>query len=217
MAPGLAWSGREVLAHTGAVHRWAADIVSRSLRTNETGGSQAFAWTGPDEELTDWFQQGLDHLVVTLRAADADVQCFTFVPGVAPRQFWIRRQAHETAIHRVDVEAAAGLAISEVEPWFAQDGLGEIVGAFAREPQFAIQRPGRLLLVATDGPTWRIDFDGDGNRIVAGSFAIEDAQAAVRGTSDRLYRWAWNRPVSGLELIGDTALIQAWRDTVRIL
>ena len=30
---------------------------------------------------------------------------FTFVGGIAPRTFWCRRQAHETAVHRADVEA----------------------------------------------------------------------------------------------------------------
>ncbi|WP_375424686.1 maleylpyruvate isomerase N-terminal domain-containing protein [uncultured Friedmanniella sp.] len=83
--PGLVWSAREVVAHTGAVHRWAADIVARALPTNETGGSQAFARTGPDETLTEWFLEGLDRLVETLDAAATDLRCFTFVPGVAPR------------------------------------------------------------------------------------------------------------------------------------
>lgn len=215
MVPGLSWSARDVVAHTGAVHRWAADIVSRRLSTNETGGSQAFAWTGPEEELTDWFQAGLDHLVATLSAASADLACFTFIPGVAPREFWIRRQAHETAIHRADVEAAAGVSISGVEPWFAQDGIGELV-AFASERRYAIPGPGRLLLSASDGPSWMIDFARDGNRASSGQFATEIADAAVHGTSDHLYRWAWNRPVHGLQLTGDPTVIQGWRHTIRV-
>lgn len=224
--PGLTWSASEVVAHTGAVHRWAADIVTRSLRTNETGGSHAFAWPGPDgsrpvaeervDELTAWFQEGLDHLVATLRAADDALDCFTFVAGVAPREFWIRRQAHETAIHRVDVEGSTGGTITAFEPWFAQDGLGEIVGAFAREPHFAVQRRCRLLLNATDGPSWRVDFDGAGNSVTTGPLDGDDADAVVRGSSDHLYRWAWNRPVDELEMSGDPAVLRAWRDTVRI-
>lgn len=220
--PGLVWSAREVVLHTGAVHRWATDIVSRSLPTNEAGGSQAFAWSGSDETLTDWFLEGLDRLVECLDQAPADLQCFTFVPGTRARDFWIRRQAHETAIHRVDVESAAGVTVSEVEPWFAQDGLREIVGDFAREPQFAIRRSGRLVLIASDGPGWRVDFDTDGrgagNRVSTGDFDCEDGDAAVCGTSDLLYRWAWNRPIdAGLALIGDLAVVQAWQESVRIL
>lgn len=110
--PGLVWSAREVVLHTGAVHRCATDIVSRSLPTNEAGGSQAFAWSGSDETLTDWFLEGLDRLVECLDQAPADLQCFTFVPGTRARDFWIRRQAHETAIHRVDVESAAGVTVT---------------------------------------------------------------------------------------------------------
>ncbi|HEX6682675.1 MAG TPA: maleylpyruvate isomerase family mycothiol-dependent enzyme, partial [Candidatus Limnocylindrales bacterium] len=164
-----------------------------------------------------WFHQGLERLLDTLRTASADLQCFTFVSGVAPREFWIRRQAHETAIHRADIEAATGVSITEVECWFAQDGLSEVVGAFAREPQFALQGPGRLLLVASDGPSWKIDFDGNGNQVSVGQFAAADADAVLYGTSDRLYRWAWNRPVDHLTATGDLTLLRAWRQTVRLL
>ena len=43
-----------------------------------------------------------------LRSAPADLDCFTFLPAESARHFWARRQAHETAIHRVDAENAAG-------------------------------------------------------------------------------------------------------------
>ncbi|WP_375424687.1 hypothetical protein [uncultured Friedmanniella sp.] len=75
--------------------------------------------------------------------------------------------------------------------------------------------------MASDGPSWKIDFDpdgsGGGNRVSTGELAVEDASAAVYGTSDRLYRWSWNRPVDGLDVVGDLAVLQAWRETVRIL
>ncbi len=145
--PGLGWDAQTVVAHTGAVHRWAADIVARSLATNETGGSAAFAPSVREvSRLHDWLDEGVAILISTLRSAPAGLRCFTFVPSVPPRTFWIRRQAHETAIHRGDVEAAAGGPVTPVTASFAQDGLGEVVGAFATEPAFATDRPGRLLL-----------------------------------------------------------------------
>ena len=41
-------------------------------------------------------------------------ECWTFLPAPSPRAMWARRQAHETAIHRVDAQLAAGLPVS---PW----------------------------------------------------------------------------------------------------
>jgi uncharacterized protein (TIGR03083 family) len=210
--PGLDWDVRTVVTHTGAVHRWAADIVERRLSTNETGGSNAF-WPRDcdDEQLAVWFGEGAAALSSTLRAAPASLACFTFIPDVPPRTFWIRRQAHETAIHRADIEAAAGGPVTAVDVSFAQDGLSEVVGDFATEPGFATGRPGRLLLEASDGPAWQVTFSSEGNLAVSGDLAGTDADAVVRGTSDQLYRWAWNRPTI-VATAGDPEVIQCWRE-----
>ncbi len=209
--PGLDWDARTVVMHTGAVHRWAADIVARSLGTNDTGGSTAFWPSVADAaRLVGWLDEGAGTLISALRSAPASLTCFTFTPGVAPRTFWIRRQAHETAIHRGDVEAAAGRPVTAVDASFAQDGLGEVIGAFATEPAFATNRAGRLLLDASDGPAWMVTFGGERNLVASGELAGTDADAVVRGTSDQLYRWAWNRPAS-VATIGDPQMLASWR------
>lgn len=41
------------------------------------------------------------------------------------------------------------------------------------------------------------------------------ADAVVTGSSDALYRWAWNRPRSGAVESGDRGTLESWR-TVRI-
>jgi len=209
--PGLDWDAQTVVRHIGAVHRWAADIVARGLATNETGGSIAF-WPSVTDgpRLAVWLDEGVAILMSTLRNAPASLTCFTFVPDVASRTFWIRRQAHETAIHRADVEAAAGGPVTSVDASFAQDGLGEIVGAFATEPVFATGHAGRLLFEAADGPAWLVTFGSERNVIASGDLAGTDADAVVRGTSDQLYRWAWNRPAS-VEATGDPEVLASWR------
>lgn len=209
--PGLDWDARTVVMHTGAVHRWAADIVARSLGTNDTGGSTAFWPSVADAaRLVGWLDEGAGTLISALRSDPASLTCFTFTPGVAPRTFWIRRQAHETAIHRGDVEAAAGRPVTAVDASFAQDGLGEVTGAFATEPAFATNRAGRLLLDGSDGPAWMVTFGGERNLVASGELTGTDADAVVRGTSDQLYRWAWNRPAS-VATIGDPQMLASWR------
>jgi hypothetical protein len=63
---------------------------------------------GPgDDELPGWFREGHASLVRVLEAADPDMTCWTFLDAPSSVAFWARRQAHETAIHRVDAEQAA--------------------------------------------------------------------------------------------------------------
>lgn len=88
--------------------------------------------------------------------------------------------------------------------------LGEIIGAFATEPVFATDRAGRLLLEASDGPAWLVTFGGERNLVASGDFAGTDADAVARGTSDQLYRWAWNRPAS-VATTGDPQVLASWR------
>ena len=209
--PGLDWDAKTVLLHTGGVHRWAADIVARRLQSDETGGSAAFWPSGTGtSSLSTWLDEGVAILLSALRNAPRSLTCFTFVPEGPSRTFWIRRQAHETAIHRADLQAAAGGPVTSVDAAFAQDGLAEIVGAFATEPAFATFQAGRLLYEAADGPSWLVTFGGERNIVVSGDLAGTDADAVVRGTSDQLYRWAWNRPAD-VQATGDPEVLALWR------
>lgn len=70
---GLDWTVRDVVVHTGAVHRWATDIVRRALPRNETGGSLAFhpeldEWA----DVLDWLRTGLAELTTALDDAADD-------------------------------------------------------------------------------------------------------------------------------------------------
>lgn len=99
------WQVRDLLRHTGMVHRWAAAFVAEQQTSYQRDGGL------PDldgAELVTWFRAGHRHLVDTLAAAPPDVECWHFLPAPSPLAFWARRQAHETTVHRVDAESARG-------------------------------------------------------------------------------------------------------------
>lgn len=207
--PGLEWTVRDVVAHAGAVHRWCADLVARRLVGDETGGSAHFRTDRPDAALVDWFAEGLTALTTTLAATPEDAVVWGFGRSVPARAFWSRRQAHETAVHRADVEGGAGREVTPVGADFAQDGLDELTG-FARGFRSAPGAPCHLALLASDGDDRLITFDG--GRITAAQGAdTAPAQATVAGTSSDLYLWAWNRPSAAVE-DGDAAVIARWRE-----
>ncbi|HJQ43596.1 MAG TPA: maleylpyruvate isomerase family mycothiol-dependent enzyme [Jatrophihabitantaceae bacterium] len=202
------WTVRDLVTHTGGIHRWAADIVRTGADTGDTEFGRAVG-TGPDDrELIAWFRDGHRALVQTLTDASEDVDAFTFLPAPSAKAFWARRQAHETGMHRADAESAAG----DITPFaadFAQDGIAEIVQGFAARKSNAIDTPGVLGLAASDGPNWRITLGGE--HIVAEPGDIADASATVIGRSSDLYLWLWNRP-SAATVSGDELLAQQWRE-----
>ena len=133
------WQVRDLVRHQAYVHGWAArHIAEQAAEIIGTAGEADILSGGlPDADLIASYREGVAALVRTLRAADPDVACATFLPAPSPLAFWARRQAHETAIHRFDAQAAgraAGRAadpLTAFAPAFAADGIDELITGFA--------------------------------------------------------------------------------------
>jgi uncharacterized protein (TIGR03083 family) len=207
-APGTEWTIRQLVTHIGGVHRWAADIVDSASPTPATPAGAAVGSGPPDDELLEWYVNGHAALVQTLRDAPTDLDCFTFLPADSPLHFWARRQAHETAIHRADAEAAAG-DVTPFDAGFAQDGMAELLLGFARRRSNAIARPGTIGLDAADGPSWLITLGGERIEAVPSEDLLE-TDVVVRGLSSDLYLWLWNRPSEAV-VDGADEVAGAWR------
>jgi uncharacterized protein (TIGR03083 family) len=207
------WDVRALLDHVGMIHRWATGHVLAAGQ-----GGQPHLEHAPAEGVVEWFRDGHAALVRTLHGAAADQPCWAFLQG-APRtaSFWARRQAHETAIHRVDAESAVGTAAS-FDKDFALDGIAELVeGFFGRRGGTLVADPPFTLRVApTDADTsWSITVRADGREIIRDAAAPADC--TVSGTSADLYVQLWNRtPAGPLVIDGDTAVVDRWRELARV-
>ena len=211
--PATDWTVRDLVTHVGGIHRWAADIVRTASASAATEAGRAVGSGPSDDQLLEWYRDGHAELVQTLRTAPAGLDCLAFLPAPTPLAFWARRQAHETAVHRADAEAAAGLTQTfDVE--FAQDGIAEMLLGFAARRSNAIDRSATLLLRPSDsGEPWLITLGGE--RIIAERDAvIDDADATVAGTSGDIYLWLWNRP-SAAVVTGDGSVASLWQ-SVRV-
>ncbi|MFC9296858.1 maleylpyruvate isomerase family mycothiol-dependent enzyme [Streptomyces sp. NPDC057011] len=212
------WRVADLLRHTGSVHRWAAAYVGEG-RLEPVGFPDPPELTGA--ELLAWFREGHAALVRTLSEAPADVQCWTFLPTAAPSPlaFWARRQAHETAVHRMDAEAALGVAFSAVEPEFAEDGVDELLTGFHARPRSRVRTPEpRVLRVraADTGAAWTVHLSSEPARTVRGA-TDEPVDCELSGEAAWLYAALWNRlPLAGPGVTGDTGLARLWSETAGI-
>ena len=234
------WQLADVLAHVGFVHRWATRYVRTAVTdmVDEPDEATILKIAAPEAERCDWVAQGLAALVAALRAAPGDLTCWTFLPAASPLAMWARRQAHETTVHRVDVELAAGAPVSPVDPKLAADGIDELLSAFFGRPQRRLAGlPGGGVTIgldavdAADGVDGVAGAGGTGGRDGAGrprgsgrwTVRVSDTGVAggrgagprdvtVRGTSSDLYLLLWHRrPLEGLEVGGPAELFeQAW-------
>ncbi|MCX4669067.1 maleylpyruvate isomerase family mycothiol-dependent enzyme [Streptomyces sp. NBC_01381] len=204
------WQVRDLLRHTGVVHRWAAAFVAEECGSPRPMGDPP-GLDGP--ALVDWYRQAHADLVGTLRAASPDVQCWAFLPAPSPLAFWARRQANETTVHRVDAESALGGTPSPIGTEFAVDGIDELLRGFhARSrSQVRVEKPCRLRVRATDADaSWTVRLSAEPPVTERGG--TEDVDCELSGAADQLYLALWNR-ANFPHIDGDSALAALWQET----
>lgn len=214
------WRLRDLLRHIGGVHRWAtAHVAQRLTQPMAAEDEEAlFAQAPDDAALLDCFRAGHATLVRALTEAEPDLACWSFLPAPSPLAFWARRQAHETGIHRADVESAAG-SISAFPPDFAADGIDELLYGFAARPHRKLRAdpPRTLSLHAADaGRDWLVRIGPERVEVRDGA-AADRRDCTVRGTASDLYLLLWNRrSPDGLDVAGDATLLDLWRQGLRV-
>ncbi|MFD9126164.1 maleylpyruvate isomerase family mycothiol-dependent enzyme [Kitasatospora sp. NPDC059571] len=213
------WRLRDLVLHTGQVHRWAAAHVKGGLTRPLDEAGQEAAW-GPapaDAELVEWFRTGHADLVAVLAAAPADLACWSFLPAPSPLAFWARRQLHETTVHRVDAQAAAGTAPSPVDAAVAADGLAELLTGFLPRPKSRLRSAtARTLAVRpADRPeSWLVTVGQEPPQVRPGA---GPADCTVGGPAHDLYLLLWNRrEADPATVTGDRSLLELWRETAAV-
>ncbi len=228
------WQVRDLVRHQAYVHDWAARHVrQRSPELIDDGVSESDILGGgsADADLVAAYREGHAALVATLRDADPDVECATFMAAPCPLAFWARRQAHETAVHRYDAQSAAEggppAPARAFDPAFAADGIDELIMGFAARRRYRRR----------DG----IDSDGDGGAEASLTVRATDAEGrwharlahggtevsrddpaadcTLEGPAAGLYAFLWNRADAaraGLSITGRPDILALWNTSVRI-
>jgi uncharacterized protein (TIGR03083 family) len=199
-----AWTARELVEHLGTVHRWATAIVRAGHADFPPRGTSTLPRA---EALQDWYATGLTELVATLRTTPPDAPAWHMSPA-APKvaASWCRRQAHELVVHRMDLEAAAGVPHASIDRELAADGVDELLSVIV--PRWAHTEPlasadVTVGVTATDtADTWSIT-------VRRGVVAVERersdaADARLRAPAAQLLLHLWGRPATVL-VEGDPA------------
>jgi uncharacterized protein (TIGR03083 family) len=213
------WRVRDLVRHMGVVHRWATAFVARGIASPRPM-EEAPELDGA--ELLAWFEDGHRTLTRTLTAAGPETDCWHFLPAPSPVAFWARRQAHETAVHRLDAEAARGGEAGPVAAEFAADGIDELLRGFhaRRSSRVRCPEPRLLRVRATDvaGAVWTVRLSEDPPVTVRGSDGGETAtrpDCELSGPAADLYAALWNRAPFPT-VTGDAATATLWRETSQV-
>ncbi|HEX4705337.1 MAG TPA: maleylpyruvate isomerase family mycothiol-dependent enzyme [Pseudonocardiaceae bacterium] len=215
--PGLTLG--ETARHVGSLYR----MVWRWLRDGQRPGEwQRDPIEG--QELSDYVRTGVAPLLVELHEHAPSAPAPTWWPADQTYGFWRRRMAHESTVHRYDVQGAAGLPLSEVPEDVALDGIDEVLtlwfehrlsvlGVSGTRDQIVSVRAGGLEWLARAGSghtsTRR---PGEGPVDADAGNGEDAAHAVVSGPAMQVYLWLWGRrPDRAVQLDGNRdAIAQLW-------
>lgn len=205
------WTVRDLVAHQGMVHRWAAAML-RGEAAPDPEGWQREGAAEPDP--LEWLRDGAVELAQALHDAADDVAAPVFLPDApAPRAFWARRQCHETTVHAIDAQSAAlgRLPHPDEVDWVAsdvaEDGLDELLGGFLTRRRARLRTEEEsVLMVAPDDveDRWVLTLSPDPAVTERRRGVVEeDADWVLTGSARELYLRLWNRtdppPTDGLD------------------
>src|SRR5262249_19104154 len=138
--------------------------------------------------------------------------------------FWIRRMAHETAIHRIDAELAQGEPSARIPPALAADGIDEFLTVvLTHETQQWMHQYAndlsdwgqRWLMVSAGSAQWHISVRPQGVDAAIEApapVAGRTPAASIRGDADPLLRWIYNRDRAQQVIItGDVGMTAQFR------
>lgn len=205
------WRMRDLLVHVGSVYRRAATVVGDRVTTE-------VAWQPPPDDPADpvaYLQEALDDLVEALRSADAETPAWNWSPLPDVAEFWARRMAHESAVHRYDAQRAHGLA-QPIDADLAHDGMDELVDVLL--PRIVTRDAPKLsdavfAFSAADDGEWIVQTSADGVERLS---ATRSAGVTVRGPGSSVLLAAYGRVKwVSLEVTGDESLLQKWSESFR--
>jgi uncharacterized protein (TIGR03083 family) len=205
----------EVVRHVGSVYRMVVSWLH--------DGARPTRWQrqpGDDQSLVDYFRAGLLEVVHELARHDPLEGCPTWWPAHQNYGFWYRRLAHETTVHRYDVQmGGAAATVGGIPPQMALDGVDEILTLWFTHRLgvlgIADMRPARIAIhtgdrrwIAQITPTgtsaWRADTD-------------EKVDAIVSTDPAGMYLWLWGRrPGAHVLEAGDPEAVAQLQDLLRV-
>ncbi len=209
--PGLTLG--ETARHVGSQYR----MLRQWLRDGRQPGEWQRA-PAPDEDLGDYVQDGALPLLAELAAHDPDEPCPTWWPAERNYGFWRRRMAHESTVHRHDVQGAAGLAPAPISDDVALDGIDEILTLWFLHKLAVLGVSGtrdQLVSIRAGGLEWLARAGTERTYTIRPGDPVDadlTPDATVSGSPAQVYLWLWGRlPDRILDREGNfDAIAQLW-------
>lgn len=217
------WTMTTLLAHMGGTYAYIARTIESGALEDTVQALEHLGLPPEIEEwfrfdrapermpatVTSWFRSIGDQLSDVFGRTPPTAPAWTWWPPDQSAGFWLRRMAHETAVHRWDAQSAVG-APDAIDGDLARDGIDEMFDIYIPRwcrPKSTLDGTGESYRFAQSDGTgvWTVTFRGPGMEV---SREYQPADVTVRGNASDLLLYLWQRLLPDrLEVEGDVVLL----------
>lgn len=211
------WTVADLTLHLAAFYRWVHSFAGSGATTAPAKRPELADLEPGTTPLQVW-RHDFDQLMALFDGLDPEAPAWNWAPQPKKAEFWPRRAAHETAVHRWDAQLAIA-AGEPVEAKLAADGVSEVLDTWLPAGRRRVQGQwhGVVHLSAVDAAQeWYLRLRGEGVALLdtATIFDHDDhhARVQVSGTASDLLLALWGRVnFDTLDVAGDRALLDGLR------
>jgi uncharacterized protein (TIGR03083 family) len=189
------WSTNDLAKHMAHVYLSQAFVVETG---NQAQNIEHLAPYPCTENFIEFMSWGFEAITKALDINRAERPTWSWHHSDQSVDFWFRRMAHETVIHRIDAEQAVG-AVTSTDEALALDGVDEVLdflpllGSWPEVPNVDF---GIVSIVAStrDGSkVWDLNFTEQSATVSAAAEPNENARLIISGDAEAMDLYLWGR------------------------
>ena len=189
------WTTKDLAKHMAHVYLGQAYVVETGSKAENKEHLAPYPRT---EDFLEFMSWGFDAITKALDINRPERATWSWHHCDKSVDFWFRRMAHETVIHRIDAEQAV-CAVTKIDEALALDGVDEVLdflpllGSLPEVPNIDF---GIVSIVATTksgSQVWDLQFTDKAATVSAADLANVAARLVISGDAEAMDLYLWGR------------------------
>lgn len=189
------WTTNDVAKHMAHVYLGQAFVVETGSQAENKEHLAPYPRT---EDFIEFMSWGFDAITKALDIDRPERPTWSWHHSDHTVDFWFRRMAHETVIHRIDAEQAVG-TVSKIDEALALDGVDEVLdflplmGSWPEVPNVDFGIVSIVASTEDETKVWDLNFTDKAATVSAADHVNASAHLVISGDAEAMDLYLWGR------------------------
>jgi uncharacterized protein (TIGR03083 family) len=189
------WTTKDLAKHMAHVYLGQAFVVETARQAENKEHLAPYPRTEDYLEFMGW---GFEAITKALDINRPERPTWSWHHSDQSVDFWFRRMAHETVIHRIDAEQAVG-KVSKIDESLALDGVDEVLdflpltGSWPEVPNIDFGIVSIVASTKNSYKVWDLNFTNEAATVSAVAESNSSARLLISGDAEAMDLYLWGR------------------------